>query len=163
MSNAAGSFVDPGLSKALEQWQAFYQKSTQDAVNLVSAMSPMKDAAEVTQKVTTALSDAASSGKLGTPIPPEAFKELTQLQQAGAQRLWDSCTQALKDTRSYGEALMSFDQMPSSPQALLTHILETNLAAAKQYQADASAMASTMSEVQAAYSAWLDKYFLKVS
>ncbi|WP_417362796.1 hypothetical protein [Gallaecimonas pentaromativorans] len=161
MSMANGGFIEPGLSKAIEQWQAYFKESMESSLGLMSAVNPLKDAAEVTQKVSQAMVENLSSGKIAPP-PAEALKELSELQSAGAQRLWEGCTQTIKDSRSATEKLLSFDGVPSTPQGLLTHLLQSNLAAVKQYQADASAMASTMSEMQSAYNAWLDKYFLKV-
>lgn len=158
---AKQQLIDPSLTDALQQWAAFSAENRQNAQILMNAITPVKDRVEVAEELLEAMRQTdwlQASSKLADPgVLARSYGELVDIQIAAMGRLQDAGNALLQTTLSFGEQLTRIPQGADNAQALLATYLLTSLNFAKQYQADATSEASSLSAIEAAYGDWFQK------
>nr|WP_067291176.1 hypothetical protein [Marinobacterium profundum] len=153
--------IDPNLTDALQHWNQHCAQSRQNALILLNAITPLKDQIQVTGQILEAAQKTnwlEASTKLADPTTlAGAFSELADIQIAALIKMQEGYSAFLKTTQASSDQLSALGKDADSPQALLAASLETSLNILQQYEADATEEASSMSAIQAAYRAWLQK------
>ncbi|ANG62830.1 hypothetical protein A8C75_10275 [Marinobacterium aestuarii] len=156
--------IDPNLTDALQHWNQYCAESRQNALILLNAITPLKDQIQVTGQLLESAQKTnwlEASTKFTDPTTlAGAFGELADIQIAALGKMQEGYSAFLKTAQASGDQLSKLGKDVDSPQALLAASLETSLNILKQYEADATEEASSMSTIQAAYRAWLQKNLL---
>lgn len=160
-STTSNDSIDPNLADAIKHWSEYSAESARNALILFEAITPLKDAIQVGDQVVEAMKQTnwrPVTTKLGDPAAfSDACKELAEIQMAALSKWYEGYLQYLKTTQQSSEQLGTALRGVGSPQQALAAYLEASLAIMKQYQADTSKQASSISEIQAAYKAWFQK------
>lgn len=161
MKTETTPLIDPSLAEALQHWNQYYAQSRQNSLILMNAITPLKDQIQVTGQLleTAQKTDwVKASSKLADPeVLVGALGELADIQIAALGKLQEGYNAFLKTTQASTDKLSGLGNEADSPQALLAASLETSLDILKQYEADATEEASSLSAIQSAYRAWLQK------
>jgi hypothetical protein len=161
MTTETAPLIDPNLTEALQHWNQYCNQSRQNALILLNAITPLKDQIQVTGQLleTAQKTDWLQAGtKFSDPTAlVGAFSELADIQIAALGKIQEGYTAFLKTTEASTHQLSELGKAADSPQALLAASLETGLSILKQYEADATEEASSLSAIQSAYRAWLQK------
>ena len=160
-STTSNDSIDPNLADALKHWSEYSAESAKNALILFEAITPLKNAIQVGDQMIEAMKQTdwrPVATKLGDPAAfSDAYKELVEIQMAALSKWYEGYVQYLKTTQQSSERLGTAMRDVGSPQQALAAYLEVSLAIMKQYQADTSKQASSISEIQAAYKAWFQK------
>jgi len=166
-ATTSNEFIEPSLADAIKHWNEYSAENAKNALIVLEAITPLKDALQVSEQVVEAMKQTnwfPVGTTLANPgVLTDAYKELAEIQMAALGKWYDGYAQFLKTTQQSGEKFTAALQDVNSPQQALAGYLETSLAVTKQYQADASDQASNLSAVQAAYKAWFQKTLQSLS
>ncbi|MFB8829394.1 hypothetical protein ACE0DR_08470 [Azotobacter sp. CWF10] len=157
----ANATIDPKLFDAIKHWNDYANESGQNARVLFEAMTPVKDSLQIARQVMESMQHT-SWMPIGMPwMKPSAlfsaYQELTEIQLAAQERESDCYIRFLTTTLGAGKQVAEAMQGATTPQQVLASYLEAGLNIVRQYQADVSEQASTLSEIQSAYNAWLQR------
>lgn len=153
--------IDPKLFDAIKHWNDYANESGQNVRVIFEAMTPVKDSLQIARQVMESMQHT-SWMPIGMPwMKPSAlfsaYQELTEIQLAAQERESDCYIRFLTTTLGAGKQVAEAMQGATTPQQVLASYLEAGLNIVRQYQADVSEQASTLSEIQSAYNAWLQK------
>ncbi len=167
MTTTTTPLLDPSLTEALRHWNQYYSQSRQNALVVLNAITPLKDQIQVTGQLleTAQKTDwLQARSKLADPgLVVTALGELADIQIAALGKMQEGYNAFLKTTQASTSQLSDLGKAAESPQALLAESLETGLSILKQYEADAVEEASSLSAIQSAYRAWLQKSLQSLS
>ncbi|SEI55473.1 hypothetical protein SAMN04244572_02124 [Azotobacter beijerinckii] len=157
----ADAAIDPKLSEALKRWNDYASESAQNVQVLFEAITPVKDTLQIAQQITDSLQRTHWTPTGTNWVNPSAlftaYQELAEIQLAALEKESDCYIRFLTTTLGTGKQITEAMQGASSPQQFLASYLDASLNIVQQYQDDASKQASTLSQIQSAYSAWLQK------
>jgi len=167
ITDATTDMIDPSLSGAIKDWNDYSAETVKNALIVLEAITPVKDAMQVTQEVMESIrvADWKSWGR-NLPDPATltaATREMADIQKAAVERLLESYNNYLAISRETGEKFVAKAAQVKSPQQFLAAWLETSLGLVKDYQDEVNQQASNLGTIQAACRAWLQNTLQNLS
>ncbi len=152
--------------QALENWNNYSAQSIQNMKVVFEAITPLKDAAQVTGQTIEMLSrlnnwQSANKKLFDGYAALNAYYELLNIQSGGLSLLSQDNSQYFKNAIDSSVKWSESINPNATPEEVFVSSINTSITILKQYQDMVNNQVQHLSTIQSAYTAWFQKTFFQ--